>query len=212
MKGKNGLLKAKEFYKKAMDEYKKAKACPERSEGTKDVLFRDSAEKGWDAVVLVTNYLINKMIGEIPQSNRERRDKLHKIESRNGDIADYNFKKLLMINKNIQIKKITIFILCCATLIFFSPAWCYGNTSCRIKALGEDFVGIIKDEYTDLFFNPAYLGKMEKNKMYIEFGSPKSASSLSLAYIKDVGIFGEKYMRKIEGETSDTVTNFEWGG
>jgi len=50
MAGKDGIRKAKDFYKKAIEEYKRAK------EEQSDILFRDAGEKGWNAVVLATNY------------------------------------------------------------------------------------------------------------------------------------------------------------
>ena len=61
---KNGLNKAKEFYTQSMKEYNRAKQ--EKS----DVLFRDAAEKGWNAVVLGTNYFIERQTGLKPKRNK----------------------------------------------------------------------------------------------------------------------------------------------
>jgi hypothetical protein len=84
-KDKNTLKKAKEFYKKAMDEYKRAK------EKKDDILFRDAAEKGWNAVLQSTNYLIKKFTGRTHKTHRERREELLKIETKDGKIRKYKF-------------------------------------------------------------------------------------------------------------------------
>jgi hypothetical protein len=77
---KNGLKKAKEFYQKAIEEFKKAK---ERKD---DILFRDAAEKGWNAVVLATNELFLILGRPKPRSHFDRRKGLLKLEEENGII------------------------------------------------------------------------------------------------------------------------------
>ncbi len=54
-------------------------------------------------------------------------------------------------------------------LFFSSSALAYLEPSFRLKALGEDFVGIIVDEYTDIFRNPAYLSLVENYKILGEY-------------------------------------------
>lgn len=87
---KNGLPKAKEFYEQALKEYGNARR--ERS----DVLFRDAAEKGWNAVVLATNCLIEKEANKKVRSNRERREVLDKMEIKNGKFKRYKFRERFM--------------------------------------------------------------------------------------------------------------------
>lgn len=91
---KNILLKAKEFYKKAQEEHKRAKQEKD------DILFRDSAEKGWNAVVLSTNYLIEKELNKKVRSSRERRENLDKIEEKNGNLKRYEFYDRFMARMN----------------------------------------------------------------------------------------------------------------
>lgn len=83
----NTLLKAKEFHNQARKEYKKAK------EENSDVLFRDAAEKAWNATVLSTNYLINKLSEKDVKSNRQRRKFLIKLMQENGKFKKYDFYK-----------------------------------------------------------------------------------------------------------------------
>lgn len=82
---RNGIKKADEFYKQAVIEFNRAR------QKKSDVLFRDAAEKGWNAVVLATNYLIEKGLDKKPRNNRERRDKLFEIQNKNGKIKKYKF-------------------------------------------------------------------------------------------------------------------------
>ncbi|PIU68921.1 MAG: hypothetical protein COS84_00360 [Armatimonadetes bacterium CG07_land_8_20_14_0_80_40_9] len=91
MVDKDGLRKARDFYKKAIEEYKRAKACPDRGEGTNDVLFRDAGEKGWNAIVLATNYIIKEITGKSSKSNKERRKNLREVEAKNGKLKRYRF-------------------------------------------------------------------------------------------------------------------------
>jgi len=54
-------------------------------------------------------------------------------------------------------------------LLFNTASLAYLEPSFRIKALGEDFVGIILDEYTDIYRNPAYLGQVQNYKILGEY-------------------------------------------
>ena len=90
MAGKDGIRKAKDFYKKAIEEYKRAK------EEQSDILFRDAGEKGWNAVVLATNYIIKEVTGKKVRSNRERREKIREVEESNGNFRKYRFRERFM--------------------------------------------------------------------------------------------------------------------
>ena len=82
---KDRLEEAKRFYKKAVEKYKRAK------EEKSDLFFRDAGEKGWNAVVLATNFMIKEITGKPPKSNRDRREILREIESQNGELKRYKF-------------------------------------------------------------------------------------------------------------------------
>lgn len=90
MKNKNDIEKAKEFYKQAQEEYEKAKETKD------DVLFRDAGEKGWNAIVLATNFLIERIIGVKSKRNIDRRNKLFEIQKQNGKITRYKFYERFM--------------------------------------------------------------------------------------------------------------------
>ncbi len=62
--------------------------------------------------------------------------------------------------------------------LLFSTSWAYLEPSFRIKALGEDFAGIIVDEYTDIFRNPAYLALVQNYKILGEYRTDKGGSRL----------------------------------
>jgi len=77
------LEKAREFHRKAIEEFKRAK-----EDNNNDVLFRDAAEKGWNAIVKATNYLILTM-GKLPKTHKNRRDQLWRIGEENGAMKRY---------------------------------------------------------------------------------------------------------------------------
>jgi len=88
--------------------------------------------------------------------------------------------------------------------LFLSPlhSFAFEEASYRIQALGEEFAGIVEDEYTDLFLNPAYIGRIKDKRLYGKFGH-KYASPFSLTYIKKIGVFSENYLSKTESEWED---------
>lgn len=88
--------------------------------------------------------------------------------------------------------------------LFLSPlhSFAFEEASYRIQALGEEFAGIVEDEYTDLFLNPAYIGRIKDKRLYGKFGH-KYASPFSLTYIKKMGVFSENYVSKTESERED---------
>lgn len=62
-----------------------------------------------------------------------------------------------------------IILILALILLISTTSFAYLEPSFRIKALGEDFVGIILDEYTDIFRNPAYLSLVENYKIFGEY-------------------------------------------
>lgn len=92
-------------------------------------------------------------------------------------------------------------IIIAIALIFllFSTTWAYLEPSFRIKALGEDFVGIIVDEYTDIFRNPAYLALVKNYKIFAEYrkeslGKGQTANRLILGSVLPKFSFGKLAM------------------
>lgn len=57
---------------------------------------------------------------------------------------------------------------------FVSNAQAFLEPSFRLKALGEDFVGLVPDQYSDIFRNPAYLGQVEGWKILGEYRRDRS--------------------------------------
>ncbi|MCX8015043.1 MAG: hypothetical protein N2748_03400, partial [candidate division WOR-3 bacterium] len=52
------------------------------------------------------------------------------------------------------------------TLIIASVAMAIVPVSVRMRGLNPDLVGIVDDEYSDLFFNPAFINKIEGKRVY----------------------------------------------
>jgi hypothetical protein len=53
-----------------------------------------------------------------------------------------------------------------STLLVASIAMAIVPVSVRMRGLGPELVGIVDDEYSDLFFNPAFINKIEGNRVY----------------------------------------------
>lgn len=85
MVNKNSLKLAEKFYKKSLEEYKKAKRQKD------DLLFRNAAEKAWNAVVQATDYFIEKMSGKKAKSHSSRRKILSEIEEKYDELKKYYF-------------------------------------------------------------------------------------------------------------------------
>lgn len=72
-----------------------------------------------------------------------------------------------------------VLILTLLFLLFPSfPLFAYTDSSLRIKALGEGLAGIMEDEYTDIYRNPAFLAFVDHPQLIVDFGrcKPKIAS------------------------------------
>ncbi|MGH9876557.1 MAG: PaREP1 family protein [Nitrososphaerales archaeon] len=67
---------AEEFFKEAQIELENGKANNDR------ILIRDSAEKGWNAIVQAVNALCEVLLGRIPKSHYDRRNALREIEKK----------------------------------------------------------------------------------------------------------------------------------
>jgi hypothetical protein len=67
------LKQARAFYRQALQELRRGKK--EKNE----IVIRDAAEKGWNAVVQATNYLFQKLGYEVPKSHFDRRQGLLKL-------------------------------------------------------------------------------------------------------------------------------------
>ena len=59
-----------------------------------------------------------------------------------------------------------LFLLFSANEIF-----AYLNPSLRIRALGDEFVGVIDDNYTDIYRNPAYLSYVKRIKIFGQYNN-----------------------------------------
>lgn len=76
------LEQAKEFHQEALAEFTQA------VKARNNVLLRDACEKGWNAIVLATNYLIFKKDGKETRSHWERRRALDSLEKRDPFIQE----------------------------------------------------------------------------------------------------------------------------
>lgn len=67
---------AEDFLKEAEIELENGKASDDK------ILIRDSAEKGWNAIVQAVNALCEVLLGRVPKSHYDRRNALREIEKK----------------------------------------------------------------------------------------------------------------------------------
>ncbi|MEO0091345.1 MAG: hypothetical protein ABIK61_01350 [candidate division WOR-3 bacterium] len=77
--------------------------------------------------------------------------------------------------------------------------------SMRMRGLGPDLVGIVDDEYSDLFFNPAYINHIEGTNVYTNLSGINSEP----AYVFDPSYAPSMYYNLIGGIT--TIRNIKCG-
>ncbi|KPL03774.1 MAG: hypothetical protein AMJ90_03160 [candidate division Zixibacteria bacterium SM23_73_2] len=66
--------------------------------------------------------------------------------------------------------------------LFFAAAetFAYLHPSLRIRALGDEFTGIIDDSYTDVYRNPAYLSFVKQIKVFGQYNNYKEPEYISV--------------------------------
>ncbi len=67
-------------------------------------------------------------------------------------------------------KKIVLTLALLSLLLPSTLSLAYTGNSLRIQALGEGLAGIIEDEYTDIYRNPAYLALVTHPQLIVDFG------------------------------------------
>jgi hypothetical protein len=66
-----------------------------------------------------------------------------------------------------EMKKVISSILAtCLVLVISAPAFGYITKSIRILGIGEELAGVIRDEYTDIYRNPAYLSLVKRVRIF----------------------------------------------
>jgi hypothetical protein len=74
------------------------------------------------------------------------------------------------VNKGGKMKKVFYFIsVVCLLFVSVQGAFGYLGKSIRIMGFGEELAGVIQDEYTDIYRNPAYLSFVEKAKVFGQY-------------------------------------------
>ena len=57
-------------------------------------------------------------------------------------------------------------VLLCLSLAAFDSALAYIGKSIRIMGMGEELTGVVRDEYTDIYRNPAYLSLVKRARVF----------------------------------------------